>query len=58
MFGYNSHGCHVMMIVFLTITIRTIQLMHIKVFITHLCYFFNIVSHKMIGRKELVDLKA
>jgi hypothetical protein len=44
MFGYNSHGCHMMMMVFLAIAIRTIKLMHIKVLITRLRYFFNTVS--------------
>jgi hypothetical protein len=38
MFGYNSHNCHMMMIVFLAIAIRAIKLMHIKVLITCLCY--------------------
>jgi hypothetical protein len=32
--------------------------MRIKVLITRLCYFFNIVSRKVIGHKELDDLKA
>jgi hypothetical protein len=32
--------------------------MRIKVLITCLCYFFNIVSYKVIGHKELDDLKA
>jgi hypothetical protein len=58
MFGYNSHDCHVMMMVFLAITIRAIKPMHVKVLITHLCYFFNTVSQKVIDRKELDDLKA
>jgi hypothetical protein len=58
MFSYNSHDCHVMMMVFLTIAIRVIKPMHIKVLITRLCYFFNTVSQKVIGRKELDDLKA
>jgi hypothetical protein len=58
MFGYNSHDCHVMMMVFLTIAIRAIKPMHIKVLITCLCYFFNTVSQKVIGHKELNDLKA
>jgi hypothetical protein len=31
---------------------------HMKVLITRLCYFFNIVSQKVFGRKELDDLKA
>jgi hypothetical protein len=58
LFGYNSHDYHVMMIVFLAITIRAIKPVHIKVLITCLCYFFNIVSLKVIGRKELDDLRA
>jgi hypothetical protein len=58
MFGYNSHDYHVMMIVFLAITIRAIKPVHTKVLITRLCYFFNIVSQKVIGHKELDDLRA
>jgi hypothetical protein len=58
MSGYNSHVCHMMMMVFLTIAIRAIKLMRIKVLITRLCYFLNTVSQKMIDRQELDDLKA
>jgi hypothetical protein len=58
MSDYNSHDCHMMMMVFLAITIRAIKSMHIKVLITHLRYFFNIVSQKVIGHKELDALKA
>jgi hypothetical protein len=58
MFGYNSHDYHMMMMVFLTITMRAIKPMRIKVLITRLCYFFNTVSQKVIGHKELDDLKA
>jgi hypothetical protein len=58
MFGYNSHDCHVMMMVFLTIAIRDIKPVHMKVLITHLYYFFNIVSQKLIDRKESDDLRA
>jgi hypothetical protein len=58
MSGYNSHDSHMMMMAFLVITIRAIKLMRIKVLITRLCYFFNIVSQKVIGRQELDALKA
>jgi hypothetical protein len=58
MFGYNSNDCHVMMMVFLAIAIRAIKPMHIKVPVTCLCYFFNTISQKVIGHKELDDLKA
>jgi hypothetical protein len=44
MYNYNSHDCHVMMMVFLTIAIRAIKPVHIKVTITRLCYFFNTIS--------------
>jgi hypothetical protein len=57
MYDYNSHDCHIMM-VFLTIAIRAIEPVHVKVIITHLCYFFNTVSQKVIGRKELNDLRV
>jgi hypothetical protein len=57
MFGYNSHDCHIMMMVFLAIAIRAIKPMPIKVLITRLYYFFNTVSQKVIGCKELDDLK-
>jgi hypothetical protein len=43
MYGYNSHDCHLMMMVFLTIAIRAIKPVHVKVIITRLCYFFNTV---------------
>jgi hypothetical protein len=52
-YDYNSHDCQVMMMVFLTIAIWAI-----KVIITHLCYFFNTISQKLIGHKELNDLRA
>jgi hypothetical protein len=58
MSGYNSHNCHIMMMVFLAIAIRAIKPMRIKVLITHLYYFFNTVSQKVIGRKKLDNLKA
>jgi hypothetical protein len=58
MYGYNSHDYHVMMMVFLAIAIRAIKPVHVKVIITHLCYFFNTVSQKVIGHKELDDLRA
>jgi hypothetical protein len=58
MYGYNSHNCHVMTMVFLAIAIWAIKPVHVKVIITRLCYFFNTVSRKVIGRKELDDLRA
>jgi hypothetical protein len=57
MFSYNSHDCHMTMMIFLAIAIRAIKSMHIKVLITHLCYFFNTVLHRVIDHKEL-DAKS
>jgi hypothetical protein len=58
MYDYNSHDYHVMMMVFLAIAIRVIKLVHVKVIIARLCYFFDTVSQKVIGHKELDDLRA
>jgi hypothetical protein len=58
MYGCNSHDCHVMMMVFLVIAMRAIKPVHVKVIITRLCYFFNTVSQKVIGRKEFDDLRV
>jgi hypothetical protein len=58
MFSYNSHDYHVMMMVFLTITIWAIKPVHMKVLSTCLCYFFNTFSQKVIGHKELDDIRA
>jgi hypothetical protein len=58
MYYYNSHDCHVMIMIFLAIAIWVIKLVHVKVIITHLCYFFNTILQKVIGHKELDDLRA
>uniref|UniRef100_K3YEH1 Uncharacterized protein n=1 Tax=Setaria italica TaxID=4555 RepID=K3YEH1_SETIT len=55
--GYNSHGCHVMITVFLAIAIRAIKLVLVKMVITRICYFFNMISHKVIDRVELPKLQ-
>jgi hypothetical protein len=57
-YGYNSHDCHVMMMGFLAIAIWVTKPVHVKVIIIRLCCFFNTVSHKVIGRKELDDLRT
>jgi hypothetical protein len=58
MYGYNSHDCHMMMMVFLAIAIRAIKSVHVKLIIICLCYFVNTVSQKVIDHKELDDLRA
>jgi hypothetical protein len=52
MYAYNSHDYHVMMMIFLTIAIWAIKPVYVKIITTRLCYFFNTVSQKVIGRKE------
>ena len=52
----KAHDCHVMVTVFLSITIRAIKLEFLKVTITHICYFFSKISQKTIGKQELSDL--
>ena len=46
--GYNSHDCHVMITVFLAIAIRAIKPVFVKMVITRMCYFFNVISQKEI----------
>jgi hypothetical protein len=50
--SYNDDG------LCLATILMAIKPMRINVLITRLCYFFNTVSQKVIGRKELDDLKA
>jgi hypothetical protein len=58
LFGYNSHDCHVMMMVFLPIAVSALKTEHVKVVITRLCYIFNAMSQKIISLKNLDYLKA
>lgn len=55
--NYNLHDCHVMMTVFLPITIRCIKPVHVRMVITRMCYFFNVISHKVIDHDELDHLR-
>ena len=53
--GYNSHNCHVVLMVFLPIAIRAIKPVYVNMVITRLCYFFNKISQKVINKDELND---
>jgi hypothetical protein len=57
MIGYNSHDCHIMLMVFLPILIRAIGLEYVKMVITWLSYFFNCITQKVIDKAELLALK-
>jgi hypothetical protein len=54
---FNSHGCHIMLMVFLLIVIRVIGPEYVKMVITHLSYFFNRITEKVIDEAELPVLK-
>jgi hypothetical protein len=53
----NAHDCHVMLTVFLLIVIRAISPEYVKMVITHLGYFFNFITQKVINEAELPGLK-
>ena len=55
--GYNCHDCHILLTVFLSIAIRAIKLVFVKMVITRLCYFFNKIFEKVINEDELNDLQ-
>ena len=52
----RAHDCHVMLTVFLSITIRAIKPEFLKMAITRMCYFFSKISQKTISKQELSDL--
>jgi hypothetical protein len=54
--NFKAHDCHVMLTVFLPVSIRSIKLEFLKMAITHMCYFFTKISQKTIGKKKLSDL--
>jgi hypothetical protein len=56
MSGYNTHDCHTMLSLFLAIAIRAINHPYVKMVITHICYFFNAISKKVINVIELDEL--
>jgi hypothetical protein len=53
----TSHDCHVMMTVFLPIAIRAIKPVYLRMVITRMCYFFNMISHKVIECEDLSCLQ-
>ena len=57
MTNYNSHECHIMLMVFLPIVIRAISLEYVKMVITCMSYFFNCITHKVIDEAKLPGLK-
>ena len=54
---YNCQDCHVLLTVFLPITIRAIKPVFVKMVITRMCYLFNKISQKVINEDKLNDLQ-
>ena len=50
--SFNTHDCHVMLIVFLPIVIRAISPKYMKMVITRMSYFFNCITQKVIDEAE------
>jgi hypothetical protein len=57
MSGYNTHDCHIMLLLFLAIAIRAINHPYLKMVITCMCHFFNAISNKVIDVSELDELR-
>jgi hypothetical protein len=57
MSGYNTHDCHTMLSLFLSIAIRAINHSYVKMVITRMCHFFNAISKKVINPIELDELR-
>jgi hypothetical protein len=53
----NAYDCHIMLMVFLPIVVRSIGLEYVKMVITRLGYFFNFITQKVINEAELPSLK-
>ena len=57
MSGYNTHDCHVMLGLLLAIAVRGIKHSFLKMVITRMCHFFNVISKKVIDPEELNELR-
>jgi hypothetical protein len=57
MSDYNTHDCHIMLSLFLSIAIRAINHPYVKMMITRMCHFFNAISKKVIDVIELDELR-
>ena len=55
--SFNAQDYHVMLIVFFPIVIRAIGPEYMKMVITHMSYFFNCITQKIIDEAVLPGLK-
>jgi hypothetical protein len=56
MSGYNTHDCHKILLLFLTIARRAVNHPYLKMVITRMCHFFNAISKKVLDVSELDEL--
>ena len=56
--GIKSHDCHVMIMRMLPIAIRGVNPDYIKLIVTRLCHFFNIIAQKVIDPTKLATLQV
>jgi hypothetical protein len=56
MSDYNTHDCHTILLLFLSIAIRAVNHPYLKMVITRICHFFNAISKKVIDVNELDEL--
>jgi hypothetical protein len=54
--GYNTHDCHTMLSLFLTIAIKAVNHPYLKMVITCMCHFFKAISKKVIDVVELDEI--
>jgi hypothetical protein len=54
--GYNTHDCHTILSLYLAIAIRAVNHSYLKMVITRMCHFFNVISNKAIDVVELDEI--
>jgi hypothetical protein len=55
--SFNTHDCHIMLMIFLPIVISSISPEYVKMVITRMSYFFNCITQKVIDEAKLPGLK-
>jgi hypothetical protein len=54
--GYNTHDFHTILSLFLAIAIRAVNHPYLKIVITRMCHFFDVISKKVINVVELDEI--
>jgi hypothetical protein len=54
---YNTHDCLIILSLFLTIAIRAVNHPYLKIMITRMCHFFNVISKKITDVVELDEIR-